>query len=378
MFTRQKFYQVFQIIPFVFTKSEIQNNYGLIFSMLFKNSDYNLVMRNGVKISIPNSSFRTLIDLFNALRQSVYYNIDDNGFMEISFDFKNKFSLNLRKLDQESKNLLHIFHDCLRYGGNIITIEDKETIQNEKVFRVYKKNDKQIIETYNGVKFYLKNFVGGIIESWVMGIHMMNQNENFENKVVVDIGASVGDTPLYYASKGAKVYAFEIDERSYNQMLENIELNPQYSNHIVPINGGIGSDELITYFTVPRNEGSIGAYDIDPSATIFSSHFNDVNAEKHTSQGYTLESAYKKFDISSVDLLKMDCKGCEFNITENDLKNVKSIKIEYNKYKDSHKIENLLELLRNSGFHYRLFKHIPDEIKSFNDSGNIYAYKKTD
>ena len=130
MFTRQNFYQVFQIIPFVFTKSEIQNNYGLIFSILFKNSDYNLVMSNGVKISIPNSSFLTLIDLFNALRQSVYYNIDDNGFMEISFDFKNKFSLNLRKLDQESKNLLHIFHDCLRYGGNIITIEDKETIQN--------------------------------------------------------------------------------------------------------------------------------------------------------------------------------------------------------------------------------------------------------
>ena len=90
------------------------------------------------------------------------------------------------------------------------------------------------------------------------------------------------------------------------------------------------------------------------------------------------ESAYKKFGISDVDLLKMDCKGCEFNITNNDLKNVKSIKIEYNKYEDSHKIEDLLELLRNSGFHYRLFKHIPDEIKSFSDSGNIYAYKNAD
>ncbi len=378
MFTRQRFYQIFQIIPFLFTNSEIQNKYNLIFSILFKNSDYNLVMKNGVKISIPNSSFLTLIDLFNALRQSVYYDIDVKGLMEISFDFKNKFSLNLRKLDQESKNLLYVFHDCLRYGGNIITLEDKETIQNEKVFRIYKKDDKQIIETYDGIKFYLKNSVGGIIESWIRGIHIMNENENFENKVVVDVGASVGDTPLYYASKGAKVYAFEIDEQSYNQMLENIELNPQYSNHIVPINAGIGSDEPITYFTVTKKKGTIGAYGVDSSATMFSSHFNDVKAEKHTSPGYTLESAYKKFGISDIDLLKMDCKGCEFNITNNDLKNVKSIKIEYNKYEDSHKIEDLLELLRNSGFHYRLFKHIPDEIKSFSDSGNIYAYKNAD
>ncbi len=375
MFTRQKFYQVFQIVPFIFTKSEIQNKYGLIFSILFKNSDYNLVMKNGIKISIPNSSFLTLIDLFNALRQSVYYNIDENGLMEISFDFKNKFFLNLRKLDLESKNLLHIFHDCLRYGGNVITPEDTETIQNEKIFRIFQKNDKQVIETHNGVKFYLKNFVGGIIESWVRGIHIMNQNENFENKVVIDVGASVGDTPLYYASKGAKVYAFEIDEHSYNQMLENIELNPQYANNIIPVHAGIGTDGLITYFTVSRDEGSIGTYEIDPSATIFSSHFNDVMAEKHTSQGYTLESAYKKFDINSVDLLKMDCKGCEFNMSENDLKNVKSIKIEYNKYENSHKIQDILTLLKKSGFHYRLFKHIPDEIKSFNDSGNIYAHR---
>ena len=49
--------------------------------------------------------------------------------------------------------------------------------------------------------------------------------------------------------------------------------------------------------------------------------------------------------------------------------------IEYNKYDDSHKIQNLLKLLKNSGFQYRLFKHLPLEIKSFNDSGNIYACK---
>ena len=54
---------------------------------------------------------------------------------------------------------------------------------------------------------------------------------------------------------------------------------------------------------------------------------------------------------------------------------MKTIKIEYGKYDDSHKIQNLLKLLKNSGFQYRLFKHQPLEIISFNDRGNIYACK---
>jgi len=369
MFAKNRLYLIYQLIPFFFTNPEIKNKYNLMLSLLLKKSNYKIIMKNNVDITIPNSSFLTLLHLFHNLRQCVYYNLKTNGMMEISFDFKNKFSFNLKNLNQETKNLLYILQDCIRYGGSVITPEDTETIQNKKTLKLYEIDNQKIIETHNGVKFYVKNFVGGIIETFVMGIHEMNDNENWNDKIVVDVGASVGDTPLYYASKGAKVYAFEIDEYSYNQMLENIELNPQYSKNIIPIHGGIGSDNELTYFSVIDKE-------IDPSATMFSSHFKDgTKSKKLTSQGYTLKTAYNKFGITHVDLLKMDCKGCEFALSEDDLKNVKTIKIEYNKYDDSHKIQNLLKLLKNSGFQYRLFKHLPLEIKSFNDSGNIYAYK---
>lgn len=30
-----------------------------------------------------------------------------------------------------------------------------------------------------------------------------------ENKILIDIGANIGDTPLYFANKGYEVYAFE-------------------------------------------------------------------------------------------------------------------------------------------------------------------------
>ena len=71
----------------------------------------------------------------------------------------------------------------------------------------------------------------------------------------------------------------------------------------------------------------------------------------------------------------MDCKGCEFLLSENDLKNVKALKIEYMKLEDEHKIKNLLKMLESNGYKYRLFKHTPLEIKSFNIAGNIYAEK---
>ena len=41
-------------------------------------------------------------------------------------------------------------------------------------------------------------------------------------------------------------------------------------------------------------------------------------------QGYTLSTAIKKFDIPRIDILKTDCKGCEFFLTEEDLENVNS------------------------------------------------------
>ena len=58
-----------------------------------------------------------------------------------------------------------------------------------------------------------------------MNIHKMNDDEDWKGKTVVDVGASMGDTPLYYASMGAKVYAFEISESIYNNMLENKKIN---------------------------------------------------------------------------------------------------------------------------------------------------------
>jgi len=68
---------------------------------------------------------------------------------------------------------------------------------------------------------------------------------NVKNKDILDIGAFVGDSPIYFILKGAKkVYAIEPHPDAYNEILENIKLN-NMEDKIIPINMGISYEKKI-------------------------------------------------------------------------------------------------------------------------------------
>ena len=73
--------------------------------------------------------------------------------------------------------------------------------------------------------------------------------------------------------------------------------------------------------------------------------------------GFQLSTARKKFKIDHIDLLKMDCKGCEFFLTSEDLKDVDRVKIEFSTRGKTNKLEDLLTLLKQNDFHYMIFRH---------------------
>lgn len=60
-----------------------------------------------------------------------------------------------------------------------------------------------------------------------------------ENKILIDIGANIGDTPLYFANKGYEVYAFEPLPHIAKIAGENIELNPNLKNKITYVNKAV-------------------------------------------------------------------------------------------------------------------------------------------
>ena len=91
--------------------------------------------------------------------------------------------------------------------------------------------------------------------------------------------------------------------------------------------------------------------------------------------GYKLETARKKFGINHIDLLKMDCKECEFYLTDNDLKDIDRIKLEYTIWNKKYKLEDLLDLLKRNGFKCSIFRHEDNSRLSNRIGGNIYATK---
>lgn len=90
-----------------------------------------------------------------------------------------------------------------------------------------------------------------------------------EGKDVIDVGASVGDTAIYFALNGAKhVYAFEPDKKACRLAVRNIKSN-KLQDRITVIN--------------------------EPCGT----------------KGNSLSSIIQRYEIAN-SVLKIDCEGCEY------------------------------------------------------------------
>lgn len=102
------------------------------------------------------------------------------------------------------------------------------------------------------------------------------------NKIVVDIGASIGDTPIYFAMKGAKkVIAIESDPIRFKYLEENVK-NSRFANLI----------ELLNFRLVNEHE---------PTQLLKSS--DSIN----------LKQILQMFDIKENAVMKIDCEGCEYD-----------------------------------------------------------------
>jgi len=190
----------------------------------------------------------------------------------------------------------------------------------------------------NNIKF--KHFYGAIYEVF--------DNEdykflNVQNKSVLDIGAFVGDSPIYFILKGAKkVYAIEPHPAAYKEMIENIKLN-NMEDKIIPINMGISYDN--DYIFIPKGKVNI-------EGSLFRSEGNGIKIPAGK-----LSDIIEKYNIDE-QILKMDCEGCEYNIILRDYDTIKEfdeIEFEYHAYNTKIPVSKLLEKL-NKDFECKIIK----------------------
>ena len=233
---------------------------------------------------------------------------------------------------------------------------------NKKGYWNYKNN---IITTLQGIKFDIKLFDEIIFaETFLHDIHF--SDFDLRNKVVIQAGGFTGDTALYYANRGAKVYSFEPDPNSYEAAIRNLKLNPKLNKKIVFQNLAIDKDRTIEFPISDGSSGGSSIYNTDKNRTV-------------RVRSVSIKTILNEFKIKNPFLLDLDIKGSEFNvINEKVLSKFEIIRIEYSTKIGDKKIGSrsyIIKKLKQYGFNnIRIYKHNYG-IYDLSEHGTIEAKK---
>jgi len=206
---------------------------------------------------------------------------------------------------------------CKLRNGQVLYLKPNEVVLLAGI-RITELNEDSVKFQFKGREIYLKGWKlsypgDSFSDYWRI---------NVTGKRVLDIGAGIGDSPIYFSITGAKeVVAVEIDKRKVELMRDNLKVNG--INNVTIVDKGVGvkdSDNIISW---PK-----------------------------------LVSLYGPFDVA-----KIDCDGCE-RIIAPYIKEIRELLIEWdNDYQDivnslskNGYIVNVERTLKNLGFIYAVKK----------------------
>lgn len=356
------------MIPFIFVA---RNKISLALSVIRGASYHKIRLLDGTNVKFHYSQFNTMLAFLGILTYANSYSVKQDRKIEVVFGRRSKFTIPLDNMTFEVSNLILTLFGGLRHGADFVTSDEDFKYRRNKTYKITQENGKMIIETSKGIKFYMDSIHPGntIVASYVQDVHRLNSQEDWTGKTVIDVGPECGDTPLYYASLGARVYAFEPIKAHYDAMVRNISLNPDLSERIIPVNAAIGKDGMLTFYQNTRAEIA------EMASYVYNVHGKDVKTSQV--KGYSFRSVFKEFNIKYVDLFKIDCKGCEYELTEEVLKNVGSVKIS-NTYDEDpeRRQEKLIDMLENAGIRCVAYRVSPNRDKqSTSLTAHIYGIK---
>lgn len=242
---------------------------------------------------------------------------------------------NGRKVELTTFSALHLI-------SNIINQQDMSYSDDVVTLKLPQFHDK--IEIHGGVNN------GDIVYTFLKKDY---EKLPVENKFVIDVGANIGDTSLFFALSGAKkVIGIEPFPKNFEYAKKNVEANNFSSKIELLLAGCAGKSGFIT---------------------IDSQYNSNILSKLETSQSgikiplVTLEEIIKRFEIPRQSILKIDCEGCEYELigscTKETLQQFSHIQIEYH-----HGYKKIKEKLEKCGFEVTATKpHATDVIHSLLD-----------
>jgi FkbM family methyltransferase len=179
-----------------------------------------------------------------------------------------------------------------------------------------------------------------------------------EGRVVVDVGAFVGDSAVYFALRGAKrIIAIEPHPGAFAEMLDNIKLN-NMEGVIIPVNAGLA--------------GRPGKICIENTNTYDTKYvYHRPGDCANAVPAVTLDELINKFGVDPNDaVIKMDCEGCEFDVILNDYEHVRLFRELILEYHPKHVNKSVDELLKVLSRDYKC------DIKGSKDLGIMHCIRK--
>ena len=261
---------------------------------------------------------------------------------------KKKIDIVLKNGGKFRVNNYDDYNDFWKFGQLLLNKNvklDKKRYLIIVKFKV-KQNLKKAIFGFKTIKD-LRNMGEQIAENLIYESYKML---DVSNRDVVDVGANIGDTAIYFALKGAKhVYAFEPYPYSCSFAMKNIKLN-HLEDKITLLNEGCGKNGFVTIREDYENTGSADLKSFKVGKKIKIESLNKI---------------VKRFNLKHA-ALKVDCEGCEYdlilNASDSTLLAFDQIIIEYH-----YGYRNLVNRLRQAGFRVKY------SLPTYMHLGLIYA-----
>jgi len=213
----------------------------------------------------------------------------------------------------------------------------------------------------NGISFKLNNF-HNLIPIREIFIGREYYISKIKPRIIVDIGANIGDSTIFFSRTypKSKIFAYEPSSKIYSSLQNNLKLNKV--ENVKPFKLGISS-----------KSGKIKFYENSKSG-LSSLYVKSDNNKKSTINVVTLNYIFNKNNIKKCDLLKVDCEGAEYdiilNLDKDILSKIRNMIIEYHEGVNDYNHNDLVKFLIKNKFKIRVKKH-----KIESNIGIIYAKK---
>lgn len=163
------------------------------------------------------------------------------------------------------------------------------------------------------------------------------------NPVVVDLGGFVGDFALYAVKRlnARRVIVCEPSPRNWALLLKNIAANG-YEDQIEPVNKAVTNGRDVMMNVEAADQSMVTAY--PPSAQPLAAV-----------SGISLAKLLEEHNVESVDFLKIDCEGGEYEIIESTpsevFRRIRNVVFEIHAIDGSQvRLHNAKQRLRDEGF----------------------------